>query len=345
MIYSNVSQSLKTEFEDLLFRARELALSKLDIRLVNNGNKFEKFIFDILIDVSKGTTFENNLYQTADREFPDIILKGYWGIEVKFTKDDKWTSIGNSILESSRIQSVEKIYLFFGKCGGVPDIKYRSYEECLSGVSVTHYPRYTIDMLIEKGQSIFDQMEIPYDILRREAQPAKLVRNYYKTKLKENSSLWWIDDDSYEYNEFEIKFFSDLEKDFRNKLISEGFILFPEVLKSKFARLCSFWVSVYSIICPNMRDQYTAGGRVKLQNTEKNIIEDETLSQICYKLFFEYHVFIIDALEYIDLNLVSECWNEKINSRIEMKQEWINKIESLLPSISFNVSLNSYFKV
>lgn len=53
----------------------------------------------------------------SGQAFPDIPC-GKFGVEVKFTKADNWTSIANSIRETRRDERVEIVYLMFGKMGG-----------------------------------------------------------------------------------------------------------------------------------------------------------------------------------------------------------------------------------
>lgn len=331
MIYSDSSHNEKAAFEQLLQRSAEKVLQDLDPNRINSGNKFENFVFEKMQAAALGTIFADSLYQTKDREFPDIIAKGYWGVEVKYTKDDKWKSIGNSVLESSRIEGVQKIYIFFGKCGGTPEIRYRLYESCLSGISVTHYPRYEIDMNLAQGESIFDKMQLSYDELRQDKYPVKKIRQFYKAQLKENDSLWWIDDNESASTSFQIQFFANLSPLEKNRLIAEGFILYPEILASRYAGLCAFWVSYYSIICPNMRDQYSAGGKM------------QGLSQIHYKLLKECATEIKQQLEQIDLALVADCWNMALNSRDEMIAIWYQKIDLYTPK-TYATPLSAQFK-
>ena len=59
--------------------------------------------------------------------FPDIVL-GQYGIEVKFTANDTWRSIANSVFESTRDPSVRHIYVVFGKMGGEPGVSWARYE-------------------------------------------------------------------------------------------------------------------------------------------------------------------------------------------------------------------------
>ena len=116
-----------------------------------DGVSFEFFVFEQMCLAAKDSKFEGTINQTGKQTFPDIIANKYYGIEVKVTAEDKWVSTGNSVLEGTRVEAVEKIYMFFGKLGGVADIKYRQYQDCLCEVGVTHSPRYKIDMLLAQG--------------------------------------------------------------------------------------------------------------------------------------------------------------------------------------------------
>lgn len=79
--------------------------------------------------------------------FPDIILhECNYGVEIKSTQKDAWTSTGSSIVESSRSEKANRIYLLFGKLGGEPEFRCKPYQQCLSNIAVTHAPRYLIDM-------------------------------------------------------------------------------------------------------------------------------------------------------------------------------------------------------
>jgi hypothetical protein len=125
--------------------------------------------------VMKEIIGETVQYERGSSRFPDIAIPPY-GIEVKFTKADKWTSTGNSILESSRHPDVKYIYLCFLKAGGVPDVLIKPYDKVMSEIVVTHYPRYRIDMTADK--SIFDKMGIKYDDFRTE-DPISKAKDYY----------------------------------------------------------------------------------------------------------------------------------------------------------------------
>jgi len=125
-----------------------------------SGLDLEEDVYHAVCHCAKGTPFEGTISLVSGKHFPDIVANQYYGIEVKSTQGDKWTSIGSSILESTRISNVERIFLTFGKLGGQITFLSKPYESCLSDIAVTHYPRYKIDMQLEHGQSIFDKMAI-----------------------------------------------------------------------------------------------------------------------------------------------------------------------------------------
>src|SRR5690625_4323947 len=96
-------------------------------------------------------------------------------------------------MESTRIESVERIYLLFGKLREPIKFKVKPYEDCLSEIVVTHSPRYKIDMQLNKSETIFEKMGVEYDEFRKSNHSIELVKEYYRKHLKPNENLWWID--------------------------------------------------------------------------------------------------------------------------------------------------------
>src|SRR5690554_5148707 len=144
------------------------------------GRNLEPYVRDVMTDLAVGTPFEDSIELIGGQKFPDIIAKKYYGVEIKTTTKNHWRTTGNSIMESTRIEDVERIYMLFGKLGAPIKFKSRIYQECLAEVVVTHSPRYLIDMNLEEGNTIFDKINTPYDILRRSESPAKPIINYYR---------------------------------------------------------------------------------------------------------------------------------------------------------------------
>ncbi len=288
MIYVDNPVIERQEVEQLLASTREGTLGSI-IQYGHperiSGNEFEEIVYESAKSCARGTPLSNQIVHTADREFPDIVAAGYYGIEVKATKKDDWTSIGNSVLESSRVPSVEKIYMFFGKLGGTPDIRFRDYEACLKGISVTHYPRYQIDMNLPKGSSIFDKMEVPYDELRTMRNPIKAIRQYYKTQMTAGDSLWWIDDDSDTLPALSpvIRNLSTLSPEERDSIIASVLAFFPEVFSSssrKYERIPAFLASQYGVVTANLRDFFTAGGQVLVGYGNERIQVPQVISKV-----------------------------------------------------------------
>ena len=200
-----VSQNRKPSFEEFSKLVQNCTLN-LNIEaksnetyfLTRNAQKLEDDVLKTLQMVAKGTSFENSIIKVSGQKFPDIVAGKYYGVEVKSSKDVNWTTLGGSINESTRVEDVERIFLTFGKLVSPIEFISRPYEECLSEVLVTHYPRYKIDMKLKSGETIFDKMEIGYDELRQMENPVRKVIQYYKSHLKKGERLWWFDDNDLE---------------------------------------------------------------------------------------------------------------------------------------------------
>ena len=204
-------------------------------------------------------------------KFPDIIVSHSFGVEVKSTNKDHWTSTGSSIVESTRDKNVECIYMLFGKLGGtVPEFMCRPYEDVLSEIAVTHSPRYRIDMKLNAGETIFDKMGISYDTLRTSDNSIGSVRDYYKEKAKRegNPMPWWISDDKADDSsvDMNIKSWHVLPANEKSMLIAQSLVLFPEVIYGDYVNAAMWLVSVKGVICANMRDPFSAGGKVRKLN-------------------------------------------------------------------------------
>lgn len=195
MIVAENSTPSLTDFRLLMSKTDALlnaeAVDKQDYYAKRNSSLLETDVYEALCRCAVHTPFENTISLVSGSSFPDIVASRFYGVEVKSTIKNHWKSIGSSILESTRDPNVERIFLTLGKLGKPVSFMSRPYEECLSGISVTHYPRYQIDMELPAGQTIFDKMGISYDELRKMDNPVAPVSTYYKSKLKPGESLWW----------------------------------------------------------------------------------------------------------------------------------------------------------
>ena len=222
----------------------------------------------------------DNIILVSGHTFPDIVAEKYYGVEVKSTKANHWTSTGSSIVESTRSEFVENIYMLFGKLGGTPpEFRCRPYQDVLYDIAVTHSPRYLINMELEDGETIFDKMNTTYDEFRTTENNIAKVREYYKTKAKQakrQEMPWWIssEDDEKPVN-FTLRLWNSVEIDERKKLTAYCLILFPEIWmpdaspKIKYNQASLWLCSFAQVVFPNIRDAFTAGGKVTYENGQR----------------------------------------------------------------------------
>lgn len=239
-----------------------------------DGTKMEKVALGILKEVAPQTPFRpNEIKLVSGAKFPDIQAEKYYGVEVKTTKSNSWKSIGSSIVESTRIEDVSMIYMLFGKLGGeFAEFRCKPYQECLESISLTHQPRYQIDMELEekRKENIFQKMNIDYDTFRilEEKNKIKKVRQYFHTIAKEGREMpWWIGDEQSETSvPMTIRFLNDLDSEEKKETSIRMFILFPELFSNqgitKYKRAALWLCSRKSLICSNIRDFFSAGGKV-----------------------------------------------------------------------------------
>lgn len=215
----------------------------------------------------------------SGQRFPDIIADRYYGIEVKSTKENHWTSTGSSIVETTRIEDVNDIYMLFGKLGGdVPQFKCRPYQDVLYDIAVTHSPRYLINMELNENETIFSKMSTTYDDFRTSPDNIAKVRQYYRerARLQNRQEMpWWITSDNIETgHSFNIKLWNSLEISEKRELQTKCMILFPEALnparnKSKYNNTTLWLCSYNQVVNPNIRDLYSAGGKITHVNGKR----------------------------------------------------------------------------
>lgn len=311
MICARVNDVSETDFVALLRKTREVVLklfktNPAELKKIK-AVEFETLVCESAKKAAKGTIFEGKIEQTSLHAFPDIIARKYYGIEVKTTTADKWVSTGNSVLESTRQDSVERIYLFFAKFGGAFDVKYRPYQDCLYDIAVTHSPRYQINMDLKEGETIFAKMNIPYDDLRRKDNPIGRVKNYYRGQLAEGEELWWIDqDDEAKAVSPIIKPYKDLDAVSKEKFIAEALILFPEIFGSssvKFERVAVYLITRYNVVSANLRDYFTAGGQVQVTIRKKKV----KLPRVFYNMYVRSEL-IKSTIKVIDEDALKYFW-------------------------------------
>jgi len=306
-----------------------------------SGIKLEQYTADIMKSHAIGTPFENSILCTLKQDFPDIVAKKLYGVEVKTTIKNHWKTTGNSVLESSRLPGVERIFILFGKLADPVEFRYRPYEDCLAEVVVTHSPRYLIDMNLKPQHTIFDRINIPYDDLRKLKNPIKEITNYYKKGLKKGDELWWLDQTEPPSSNIIIKIWSNLTLKGKKEIIAKAFTYFPELLSNsndKFSRLAVWLITTQGIVCPNLRDVFTSGGTIDVITANRIYYKTP---RILYNLFKQ-----IDNIKNILIDTpseeLSEYWNIKTteNKKLNDWQKLIFKELTNLKGISQNDKLD-----
>ena len=305
-----ISENTKPDISEfsLLMNQTDKYLNKIaeeneDYFIGHSGVKLEKDVFEAVKKCAVGTSFDGSIQLISGVSFPDIVAHRFYGVEVKSTEKNHWTSIGSSILESTRIKDVERIYLTFGKLGKPSKFLSRPYEDCLSEIVVTHYPRYRIDMQLKAGDTIFDKMGVPYDELRKMENPVVPVSKYYKKNLKEGESLWWTGTDAESTVSSPIlRLWNTLADGEQKYNIVQGFIRFPEIFKGKYERFV-LWLAAQGIIIPNVRDLFSAGGKITLPCCDK--IEKYPA---VFKRVYDLRNDILYYMELFDTEELLKCW-------------------------------------
>lgn len=302
------------------------------------GNKLENVVAEVMTEKAKGTPFENSIELISGQKFPDIIANKFYGVEVKTTKQNHWTTTGNSVLESTRVDGIERIYMLFGKMINPIEFKCRPYEDCLSDVVVTHSPRYLINMDLQAGQTIFDKLDIPYNTLRNFPNPIKPITDYYRQFLKPGEEVWWLDQEEPKSTELIIKLWNNLPAEKRKHYMLKSMILFPEIFSNrpdKFNRLAIWLVNMEGAVCPNVRDIFTAGGKGSFNWKEFNFIN---VPRIILKMLESIDE-IYEMMDLSDSETLKMYWECSFKSKfpvwIELVGQNINNLDLKSNLIAF----------
>ncbi|MDE5777278.1 MAG: hypothetical protein K2I10_02025 [Lachnospiraceae bacterium] len=342
IITTNREPSLE-EFETLCVKMcdymNDRAYKEPDYYLSKGAQKLEPEVKSALDIVAKGTMFENTIEIISGQRFPDIVAAEYYGIEVKSTKDDKWTMIGGSVAEGTRVEDVDHIFILFGKLHKPVEFRTRRYEDCLCDIAVTHSPRYKIDMELPKGETIFDKMGITYDEMRKLDNPIVPVVKYFRSILKPGESLWWVngEDAASGAAPAKIRMWKTLSKAEREDLISQGFALFPELFSNspnKYERFTLWLVANHGVVSSSMRDPFSAGGQVDFEISGRVY---ERLPQKYHQLA-TYSNKVKDAIMNIDEQTLVTTWEEGNTELKNRMQRWIQLVVNAAISETFDVA-------
>lgn len=348
MIVGTRSDKQKKDFEALLKKTvslmEQVAMERPKYILSLKGQKLEPFVFEQMESAAKGGPFEGHIQLVSGLKFPDIVVQKYFGLEVKSSSQKHWRTLGNSIMETTRVEDVERIYLLFGQLYQSPSFKVRPYEDCLSEIVVTHSPRYLVDMNTPKGQSFFDKIKIPYDELRSLEQPIKPVIQYYKQFLKAGEELWWMgQEEEPQAQSMIIRLWSNLSLEEKKIIRLQAFGLFPELFQSKSAnkynRLSIWLIREQNISCHSLRDVFSAGGKMQFFLEEQFLFY---LPRVVAKLLLlqkEFQAVLLAS----PLDLLSYHWGQEVVNEKDILNIWWDLFEKNYPEKAQLPHLKNYF--
>jgi hypothetical protein len=262
--------------------------------------------------------------------FPDIAV-GRFGIEVKFSTNDTWLSIANSVLETNRVEAVDKIFIVFGKMGGTPEVRFGGYEDCVVHVRTSHVPRFEVEIPPALGSKpLFQQIGVAYDDFRRLLMSEKMrhIRDYARGRLKKGERLWWLEDpvESEHTLPIQARLYTKLSQREKTQLRAEAVLLSPRVVESgrvrdKYDDVVLYLLTYHGVLCHQARDLFSAGSVANPDNDDNGGI----YIQRSLKLIESE---ILDAANRLDDSLFMEYWGEAV-PRVERIERWLRKADAL----------------
>jgi len=299
-----------------------------------NAQEIEKDTVEILEEVKPRTAFEKaKIELKSGHFFPDIIAGCHYGIEVKTTKEDKWTSLGNSIFEGVSDNEIKNIYIMFGNLGSTPpQFRFRPYQDCLKNIAVTHSPRYMIDMEIadNKELNIFQKMHTTYERYKELSDKDKitLMRAHYLKQSKNGGfeMPWWMGETE---GITKLSFFSEASLFEKTEMIARALILFPSLYhnkadRNKYKPLALWLCTRYGRLLYNVRDEFTGSGQLQSVN---GIKLERPYPKIA-KTVMDYRAYIKRLLQNPDKELIidiSEMWDFPYK-KTNLYESWINMV-------------------
>ena len=206
------------------------------------------------------------------------------------------------MFEGMRDASVKRIYVVFGKMGGMPSVKWGRYEERITHVRISHAPRFVLEM--DKDSPLFGKIDVSYDDFSKLPPAEKMnhIRQYSRGRLKPGERLWWLEDENSQGIPLEVRLYMRLLPKEKTELRAEGALLFPQIVggsrdKDKYNDVAFFFLKYHNVFCPQTRDLFSAGsvagkerGGNYLQRALKKIEADmeSAARRLDMELFEEY---------------------------------------------------------
>lgn len=319
----------KGEFEAILDNCCEILTSEARATSFKSSQQFEGRVREVLDELTRSHPSFAVDFTPHPQAFPDIAL-GEFGVEVKFTTNDTWRSVANSVLESQRIETVKHIYIVFGKMGGTPEVRWGDYEQSVIHVRTSHVPRFEVELPSEKAnikQSLFEQMGIKYDDFHNLPMQEKMkyIRAYAR-KIHPDGRLWWIEEkDTDEHTvPMQARLYTNLTTEEKTRLRAEAALLCPQIVNSgrsrnKYDDMVLYLLTYHGIICHQARDLFSAGSVANPKNDDEGGIYIERALKLLENEMREAAARMDDAL-------FVEYWEESVAPENRITR-WIEKAD------------------
>lgn len=319
----------KQEFEIILDKCCAVLTCEARTTGFKSPSQFENRVREVLRDLTAtDSSFEIDFNSKA-QAFPDIAM-GEFGVEVKFTLNDTWRSVANSIQETQRVESVKYIYIVFGKMGGTSEVRWGEYEASVIHVRTSHVPRFEVDVSpnnAKERESLFSQMGVRYDDFRKldMSEKMKYVRAYAR-KIHPDGRLWWIEDTEEHSVPIQARLYTNLTDAEKIKLRAEAALLCPEIVKSgrvrnKYDNVVLYLLTYYGVLCHQARDLFSAGSVANPKNDDAGGVYIERALKLLEDEMKKAAFSMSDAL-------FVEYWGESITPEKRITR-WLEKADAL----------------
>ena len=314
------------EFENILDRICGQLTLEARTEAFQSSVQFEHRVRQVLQGTQTYPSFEID-FTPHPQAFLDIAL-GRFGVEVKFTLNDSWRSVANSVLETNRIESVKQVYLVFGKMGGVPEVRWSHYEKCVIHVRTSHVPRF--EVALGADRSLFDLMAVGYDAFRPLPMEEKMrhIRGYARSRLKKGERLWWLEDseDAEHALPIQARLYTSLNRDEKTRLRAEAALLCPGIVSSsrsrnKYDDVVLYLLTYHGVICHQARDLFSAGSVADPKNKKRGGIYIERALKLVESEMEKAALEMDDAL-------FVEYWGESVAPK-ERIARWLIKADAI----------------
>jgi hypothetical protein len=315
----------QNEFEHILEDACTRLTSEAQKEQFKSPSQFEYRVREVLQElVPAAIAIDFNPHPQA---FPDIAVENF-GVEVKFTLNNTWRSVANSVLETNRMEAIEKVFLVFGKMGGTPEVKWGDYEKCVVHVRTSHVPRFEVE--IAADASLFDLMGITYDEFCKleMADKMRYIRSYARARLQKGERLWWLDDTNEAEHSLPIqaRLYTTLATEEKNKLRAEAVLLCPSIVKSggfrhKYDDAVLYLLTYHGVLCHQARDLFSAGSVANPNNDDEGGLYVERALKLMEEDMRQAALTMEDEL-------FVEYWGEAVHPQNRIKR-WLEKADAL----------------